>query len=168
MSSLQSSPRLSSLAKRGILVLACAVLALAAISTGQEQEKKLNRSDLPAAVQKSVDAQIQGGTVRGFSKEEENDQTYYEAELTVNGHTKDITMDPTGAIVEIEEQVELNSLPAAVKEGLQAKAGKGKTVKVESLKKQDQLVAYEAKVVTDGKESEVQVGSDGKPLDHEE
>src|SRR5262249_7910837 len=136
--------------------------------TGQEQEKKLNRSDLPAAVQKSVDAQIQGGTVRGFSKEEENDQTYYEAELTVNGHTKDINMDPTGAIVEVAGKGELNPLPAAVKEGLQAKAGKGKIVKVESLKKHDQLVAYEAKVVTDGKKSEVQVGSDGKPLDHEE
>jgi hypothetical protein len=39
---------------------------------------------------------------------------------------------------------------------------------VESLTKKGKLVAYEAKVNTGGKKSEVQVGPDGKPLDHEE
>jgi hypothetical protein len=61
-----------------------------------------------------------------------------------------------------------SSLPAAVKDGLQTKAGKGKLVKVESLTKHDKLVAYEAQVNTNGKKSEVQVGPDGKALDHEE
>ena len=88
--------------------------------------------------------------------------------MTVSGHSKDVLIDPTGAVVEIEEQVALDSLPAAVKDGLQAKAGAGKILKVESLTKHDKLVAYEAKVQTDGKKSEIQVGPDGKPLDHEE
>ena len=134
----------------------------------QEQEKKIQRSDLPAAVEKTVAAQTQGATVRGFSQEKENGQTYYEAELSVNGHSKDILIDSTGAVAEVEEQVALDSLPSAVKDGLQAKAGKGKLVKVESITKHDKLVAYEAKVSTGGKRSEVQVGPDGKPLDHEE
>ena len=94
------------------------------------QEKKIPRSDLPAAVQKTVDAQTQGATISGFSQEKENGQTYYEAEMTINGHSKDVLMDATGAIVEVEEQVTLDSLPAAVKDGLQAKAGKGKLLKV--------------------------------------
>jgi hypothetical protein len=68
----------------------------------------------------------------------------------------------------VEEQVALDALPAAVKAGLQAKAGDGKLVKVETLTKQDKLVAYEAQVTRDGKKSEIQVGPDGKPLDHEE
>jgi hypothetical protein len=71
-------------------------------------------------------------------------------------------------VIEVEEQVELQAVPAEVKAGLQAKAGKGKITKVESITKKDKLVAYEAQVVTDGKKSEVQVGPDGKPLDHEE
>ena len=50
----------------------------------------------------------------------------------------------------------------------QAKAGKGHLGKVESLTKHDKLVAYEAVVQTDGKKSEIQVGPDGKPLDHQE
>jgi hypothetical protein len=132
------------------------------------QEKKINRSDLPAAVEKTVAAQSQGAAVRGFSQEKENGQTFYEAELMVGGHSKDVLIDANGAVVEIEEQVELDSLPAAVKDGLQAKAGKGKLLKVESITKHEKLVAYEAKVTTGGKRSEVQVGPDGKPLDHEE
>ena len=63
---------------------------------------------------------------------------------------------------------QLGSFPSAVRRGLQDKAGKGKLVKVEILTKKDKLVAYEAKVLTNGKTSEVQVGPDGKALDHEE
>jgi len=136
--------------------------------SAQEHEKKINRSDLPPAVEKTVAEQTQGATIRAFNEEKENGKTYYEAELTVSGHSKDILIDPTGAVVEVEEQVDLASLPAAVQSGLQAKAGSGKLGNVESITKHDKLVAYEAKVTTNGKRSEVQVGPDGKPLDHEE
>jgi hypothetical protein len=129
------------------------------------QEKKIKRSDLPAAVEKTVIAEGQGATIRGFSKERENGQNFYEAELIVNGHSKDVLIDANGAIVEVEEQVAMDSLSPAVRDGLQAKAGNGKLVKVESLTKKDKLVAYEAQVVTNGKRSEVQVGPDGKPLE---
>jgi hypothetical protein len=112
--------------------------------------------------------QTKGATIRGFSEEKVNGQTTYEAEMLVNGHTKDVQMDTNGAVMEVEEQVDLQAVPAEVKAGLQAKAGKGKITKVESITKKKKLVAYEAQVVTDGKKSEVQVGPDGKPLDHEE
>jgi hypothetical protein len=55
-----------------------------------------------------------------------------------------------------------------VKTALQSQAGKGKILKVESLTKHDKLVAYEANVQMDGKKKEIQVGPDGKQLDHEE
>jgi len=144
-----------------IVVVALGMIVLA-------QEKKIQRADLPPAVEKTVAAQTQGATIRGFSQEKENGQTFYEAETTVNGHSKDITIDANGAVAEIEEQVAFDSLPAAVKAGLQAKAGDGKIVKVESLTKHDKLVAYEAKVQTARKKKEIQVGPDGRPLDHEE
>jgi hypothetical protein len=141
-------------------------LLFAGIATAQE--KKIKRSDLPPAVEKTVAAQSAGATIRGFSSEVENGQTLYEAELMVNGHSKDVLMAADGSIVEVEEQVALDSLSPEVKAGLQAKAGKGKILKVESITKKNKLVAYEAKVDTGGKKSEVQVGPDGKPLDHEE
>jgi len=143
-----------------------AALSLATIAVAQE--KKIDRKDLPPALEKTVQAQTQGATIKGFSQEKENGQTNYEAEMTVNGHSKDVLIDPKGAVVEIEEQVPLDSLPAAVKDGLQAKAGSGKIIKVESLTRHDKLVAYEAVVQTNGKKKEIQVDPTGKPLAHED
>ena len=142
------------------------VLLVTALSNAQE--KKIQRSDLPPAVEHTVAAQSQGATIRGFSQEEEKGHTFYEAEMTVNGHSKDVLLDKDGAIVEIEEEVALDSLPAAVTAGLRQKAGSGKIMKVESLTKQGKVVAYEAVVNANGKKHEIQVGPDGKPLDHEE
>ena len=133
------------------------------------QEKKIQRSDLPPAVERTVSAaQNPGVTIRGFSQENEKGQTYYEAEAAVNGHRKDLLMDAHGAIVEVEEQVDFDSLQPSVKDGLQAKAGTAKILKVESITKKNKLVAYEAVVQTRGKKKEVQVDPDGNPLDHEE
>jgi hypothetical protein len=150
------------------LLIAIAVGGLLLAGPSSAQEKKIKRSDLPPAVEKTVVAQSEGATIKGFSTEKENGQTFYEAELMVNGHSKDILIAADGTVVEVEEQVVLDSLSAGVKAGLQAKAGTGKILKVESITKKGKLVAYEAKVDTNGKKSEVQVGPDGKPLDHEE
>ena len=84
---------------------------LAVSSAGQE--KVIQRSDLPAVVEKAVAAQSQGATIRGFAQVKEHGNLYYEVELMVNGHTKDVQMDPNGAITEVEEQVTIDSLPAA-------------------------------------------------------
>ena len=73
------------------------------------QEKKIKRSKLCPLSKQRVAAQSAGATIRGFSTEKENGQTLYEAELTVNGHSKDISMTADGSIVEIEEQVSMDS-----------------------------------------------------------
>src|ERR1700730_8074818 len=150
------------------------IVSLVLVGSAFAQEKKIKRSELPAAVEKTVVEQSKGATIRGFNEEKENGQTTYEVEMVVNGHTKDVQMDANGAVIEIEEQVDLQAVSGDVKDGLEAKARqpakprKGKIAKIESITKKDKLVAYEAQVVTDGKKSEVQVGPDGKPLDHEE
>lgn len=122
------------------------------------QEKQINRSELPPAVEKTVVQQSNGAIIRGFSKEKENGQTTYEVEMIVNGRSKDVQMDAKGAVIEVEEQIDLETLPADVKAALQAKAGEGKITKVESITRNNKLVAYEAQVVTGGKKSEVQTG----------
>jgi len=148
------------------IVSMLAILAITGPTTAQE--KKIQRSDLPAAVQKTVDEESKGLTVKGFSTEVEDGKRLYEVELTVNGHRKDISMDAQGHIVEIEEEMALASLPPAVKDGLMKAAGKGEITKVESLTKNGKVVAYEANVKTGTKHSEVQVGTDGKKLAHPE
>jgi len=144
------------------------VLALCCAASAWSQEKKLKKSDLPAAVQKTADDQSKGATVRGYSKETEDGKLEYEVQLTVNGHSKDITMDPQGNVMEIEEEVDMKTLPAEVRSGLEKQAGKATIGKVESLTKHGSLVAYEAQVRDGKKRSEIQVGPDGKPLAHKE
>jgi hypothetical protein len=126
-------------------------------------EKQLKMADLPPGVQKAVQEQSKGTTIRGLSKEVENGKTFYEAELRVSGHNKDLLIDPAGSIVEIEEEVALDSLPAAVKGGLEKQAAGAKIVVVESVTKGNAVVAYEARIKTAGKTSEIRVTPDGAP-----
>src|SRR5258705_8944726 len=99
-------------------------------AVGLPQERQIKRSDLPAAVDKTVTAQSQGATIRGYSEEIENGKTYYEADLMVNGHSRDVLIDANGTIAEVEEEAAFDKLPAAVREGLLVKVGMGKLLKV--------------------------------------
>ena len=143
-------------------------IAIGCAVTVTAQEKQLKKSDLPAAVQKAADEQSKGTTVKGYSQEREGGQLVYEVALVTNGHSKDISMDAQGNVMEIEEEVDMKALPAEVRDGLQKQAGNGKIGKVESLTKRGTLVAYEAQVHSGTKRSEIQVGPDGKTFDHKE
>jgi hypothetical protein len=132
------------------------------------QEKKIDRAALPPAVEKTVQVQSQDATILGFTTEVENGKRVYEAEMMINGHTKDIEIAPDGSLNEVEEQVTFDSLPANVQTALTAKAKGAKITKVESLTKKDKLVAYEAATLKGTKRGEIQVGPNGQGLSHEE
>jgi hypothetical protein len=119
--------------------------------------------NLPPEVQKTVVEQSQGAKIRGFSKEIEQGKTFYEVELFVNGHTKDVLMDPSGAVVAIEEQVELAALPPAVKSAIEKHAGKRRILLVESVIKDGAVAYYEAHIKNRLRISEFKVGPDGQP-----
>lgn len=144
------------------LIGLCAALAGMSVAA----ERQLKRSDLPIAVEKTLAEQSQGATVRSLALEQDGGATSYEAELIVEGHRKDVLIESSGVVAEIEEEVVLEKLPAAVQQALAVRAGKGRITKVESLTKAGKLVAYEAVVTTGGKHSEIQVGPGGERLAH--
>jgi hypothetical protein len=137
---------------------------LAGTVRAQESEHRVQMKDLPAAVQKTVREQSSGATLRGLAKEVEDGNTFYEAELRINGHSKDVLIDTAGVVVEIEEAVTLASLPAAVKAQLEKQAGKSKILVVESITKNATVVAYEAHLRKAGKRSEIKIAPDGTLL----
>ena len=151
-----------------LIRLAMALLFLPVATCAFAQEVRIERSQMPAADQKTADEQSKGATVRGYIMEIEGGQMLYKVELTVNGHSKDVIIDAKGNILKTKDEVALDKLPAAVRGALQKKAGPGTIKRTESITKLGSVVAYEARVITNGKKSEVQVGPDGKPLDHEE
>lgn len=148
------------------IVSFCA-LVLSAIVFAQESEKRVKMRDLPEAVRKTVQEQSKGATLRGLAKEVERGKTFYEAELKVNGHNKDVLIDPTGSVVEIEEEVELASVPPAVKSTIETSAGKGRIKSVEAITKGNKLEAYEAHIKKGARTSEIKVDPAGKLMSAE-
>jgi uncharacterized membrane protein YkoI len=145
-----------------------AVVFLASTLGAMAQEKKIDQSTLPPAVQKTVQEQSKGATIKGYSTEREHGKTVYEAEMMVDGHSKDIQIAEDGTLNEIQEEVAFATLPANVEAALTAKAAGAKITKVESLTKHGKLVAYEAATLKGTKKGEIQVGPDGGKLSREE
>jgi len=141
----------------GIFVLAIAFANVLA------SEKAVTMKDLPAAVQRTVQEQSQGATIRGLSKEVEGGKTTYEVEMKVNGHGKDVTMDASGAVIDVEEEVALDSIPGAARAAIKKAAGSGQITKVEKVSGGKET-AYEAGLRKNGKRSEVRVSEDGRLL----
>jgi uncharacterized membrane protein YkoI len=146
--------------------IAASVLALALTATAQD--RKIERSALPPAVEKAVQAETRGATIKGFAEEREHGKTFYEVETVVDGRTRDVLFAPDGTVAEVEEEVALDSLPASVQTGLKKKAAGNSIGKVESLTKKGKLVAYEGHIKRNGKSAEIQVGPEGQNLTREE
>ena len=148
-----------------IIAVAAACSLIAGLSSAAcAKEKPMKLKDLPPAVRTVVEREAgRNGKIRGLDAETENGKTIYEAELTVAGRRKDISIDESGSIVEIEERVALKSLPDAARAAFEKAAGKGKVIKVESVSDGKQVLAYEADVRVNGKTTEVRVDPLGNP-----
>lgn len=139
------------------------LLSLFGTSMALAAEKKVKMADLPPAVQQAIKDNTKDATLVGVSKDVENGKTEYEAGTKVNGHTKDITFDEAGKLLAVEEEVSLDSIPAAAREAIEKQAAGGKVKKVEKVT-QGSKVFYEAPITTkDGKKSEALVLPDGTP-----
>ena len=125
------------------------IVAVASFGTFA-RDKKMQLKNLPAAVQKAVQEHTKGATLVGFSEEREDGKILYEAETKVNGRTRDLLFDRAGTLMEVEEEVAADTLPAAVQSALNAH---GKVVMVETVTK-GSTVTYEAQVEKNGKKSE--------------
>jgi uncharacterized membrane protein YkoI len=142
---------------------AFAALAAALIVPGLQAEKKLKFEQLPAAVQTAAKEQTKGATIVGVSKETEKGKTTFEVETKMNGKGRDLAFDKTGALLVSEDEVDLDSLPAAAKAAIQKRAAGGTVAKVEKVTA-GSTISYEAAIRTKaGKNTEFGVNADGTP-----
>ena len=125
-------------------------------------EKKVQLKDVPAAVQKTIGAETRNAQLKNIIEETQKGQTVYEVETVLNdGKTRDFDVDKTGAVLEVELEMDLDSIPAPAKATIQKTVGTAKVTKIESITKKGK-VNYEAAYTRDGKEREVLVQADGK------
>lgn len=143
--------RLRSLAG-ALLVLGTATLFAA--------DTKIQAKDLPPAVQKAIQDATRGATIKGYAREVEGGKTMFEVETTVNGHSRDLLFDARGTLVEIEEAIRLDAVPAAVRTALEAS---GHVLTVEQVTR-GTTISYEATVEQNGKKAEIAVNAEGKRI----
>jgi hypothetical protein len=123
--------------------------------------KPLQVKDLPQAVQKTVQEQAKGAEIKTISKETEKGVTQYEVETMVNGKHRDFNVDAKGGLIVVEQEVSIDSIPAAAKAGIMKVVGVGKLGMVEAAT-QGAVTFYEAGYASkDGKKHEVAVKADG-------
>jgi hypothetical protein len=123
--------------------------------------KSLAVKDLPPAVQKTVQEQTKGAEIKNISKETEKGVTQYEVETMVTGKHRDFNVDTKGGLVVVEEEVAIDSIPAAAKAAIQKKVGAGKLGMVETMTKGAATMYEAAYTGKDGKKHAVLVKADG-------
>ncbi len=130
-------------------------------ATAFAAETKVKVEDLPVAVQNTVKEQIKSAKLVGVTKEKEGGKTVYELETMAKGKSRDLMIDGAGAIISVEEEVALETLPAAAQTAIQKKVAGGKISKVETVTKGSDL-SYEAAYTSkSGKKAEYGVNADG-------
>ena len=142
------------------MVRTLALIAFATLGAAWASEKPVKMKDLPDPVQKAIQDQTKGAQIRTLTMEIGNGKTLYEAETILDGRSRDVTFDSSGALVELEQEVTLDKIPAPAKTALEAKARGGKITRVEAVMT-GETTTYEAIVIRRGKKSEVAVRADG-------
>jgi hypothetical protein len=142
--------------------IALAAVFVAGLAGVMSADQKLQLKNAPAAVQKGVAENLKGATLKGLSRETEGGRTTFEAETTLDGRSRDFVLDAAGRLLEVEEEMATDAVPAAVRTALESH---GKILKVESVTR-GTTVTYEGTVEKGGKKSEVAVDASGKRLKH--
>jgi hypothetical protein len=119
---------------------------------------------LPAVVLQHAKLEAGDATVRGCVKDRENGKLTYEVETLKDGKSKDITLDVSGTVLEVEQEVAVSSLPPAVSDAIAKAAHSGKIGKVESVTREGAIASYETTITSDGQRREVAFSPQGAPV----
>jgi hypothetical protein len=147
-----------------LATVALTTSCLASFSVAQAQQKRISQGQLPPLVQTAVAQEGKGAVIRGLLVEKEQGSKVYEVELVKDGRSRDVSMDANGNVLQVEEEISMDSLPIAAQQGLAVATGDGVIDKIESLTRHGAVVAYEAVMKTGTKFSTIFIGPEGKRL----
>lgn len=148
----------------GFTVVILISLSIAGNSTAQE--KKIESSKLPKAVLKSFHTNYPKAEIKGTSIESENGHKYYEIESIQGGKHVDLLLTKTGKIVEVEETISKDGLPAG---SVKMLAKEFKNLKIKKAEKvtAGKKLTYELAVESEEANYELVLNSSGKLIKKE-
>lgn len=127
------------------------------------QEKKITEKEVPAAVMSAFRSAYPQATIKGFARERENGQLFYEIESLDDKTPRDVLYHPDGSVAEIEEGIAANDLPADAQQTIQKKYPSAVVIKAERVTQGDK-VAYEVSAKQGKRRISMEFDSSGKLL----
>jgi len=109
-------------ARRILFRWLCAGICLS-LSAAAVRAEVVPFAQVPAAVQKGIQAQLGNGTLGEIVRDEEDGEVTYSVEITKGGRGRDYTLSEAGVLVSME--VFLQETPLAVQKAIQAVVGQG-------------------------------------------
>ncbi len=154
-------------------LLAGIVVLLMLGVTVRADGEKIPPDKLPAKVMAAVKERFPGAEFTSITKETENNKVVYDIELKHKGRKYEMDIQEDGTVLEIEKEVALKDVPAAVTKAVEAKYPKStikEVMEVNLVKgKEEKPDHYEVVIETaDKKKMELEVSLDGKIIKGEE
>jgi hypothetical protein len=129
-------------------------------------DKKITKKDVPAAVLKAFEAAFPKVKVNEYLTESEGGKTFYEFETVEGTIKRDILYTPEGTLVEVEEVLTTETIPAEIAKAVTADIPKAKIVGGEKTTKGND-VTFELKIKSGKKTGKVVLSADGKIIKKE-
>jgi hypothetical protein len=153
--------------QRPFLFAASLILLVSAFALAEDQETKINKKDLPAAVLNAFEREYPLAKITGAAREIEGDVEYYEIESKEHGTKRDVLYQADGGLVSVEETFRPRDLPIFVDDAIMHEYPKGKIKSAEKITRA-RVSSFEV-VVQDGKRYfEVALTADGRITETEE
>jgi hypothetical protein len=129
-----------------------------------QAETHVSCNTLPPAVLRQAKIEAGDATIHACVKDKENGKLTYEVETLKNGKSRDILLDDSGSVLELEQEVAAGSLPPAVSDAIAKAAHGGKVGKVESVTRGGVIASYETTITTKGRRREIAFSPQGDPV----
>ena len=142
-----------------------AMLVLVLLAPGatfaQDDVKVVTIADVPAPIQKAIQAQLKGGTISEIDRIAEKGAVSYDVEVSAkDGHRGGFTLNADGTLQRLE--ISLTDAPAAVQKSIKAQLGADTLVSIDQTFDAGE-VAYDVSVtMKDGQSRDFSVAPDGK------
>lgn len=146
---------------RGLVIMISIILGMSSLALAQE--KKMKPKDLPASVKTAFHKEYPQARINGASSEKEKGKVYYEIESVDGKMKRDLLYSPDGAIVEVEEGITMDMVPAAVKSALEKEYPKSAVTKSEKVTREG-VTNYEFQLKVGKGRKEVGIDSAGTIL----
>lgn len=139
--------------------IVCAMLGVVvAVAQSGDTERRVKENEVPAAAMAALKKLAGSATIHEFEEETINGKKFYEGEWKGPDSHMEAKVTENGDVLEIEESISADEVPAAVRTEAEKMSDKGGKIKYEKIT----LFVYEAEFRKDGKGHEIILTPDGR------